>query len=396
MTDFWVGLVVVVSWAFWWLSFLTLIIGVAGLLICAVWWVIFGIQRLVRAAGGGEVFESDDPLVTVGVTLQWVVLAGIAAMSASTAQAYVPLVNQLTRATDADPLHSHHILTLWADTNASVIVTAAGMAVVLLLVIVLLRRPGRYSRRRIGGAPVLTAAKPHRTQQDRAARPLTGVPMVTPPLTEEEIAWAVAAEGNNPVDRRRTAVHEAGHLLAGWLQPDFYWRFIHAEVPQVDPSTTLGGHVQTFPGGVAGFSRTQAVFTHVVMALGGRAAELVVFNQTTAGGATGDTEKARELVGMMRNSWAALTLPGHTRPVRLETTSVDQVIAAAADHAHQLLLGHTAALETVAAALLDAGDDGIDRYHLTGLRRQLFPDLTTPAPHTDPSGITPAAEGALR
>lgn len=99
-------------------------------------------------------------------------------------------------------------------------------------------------------------------------------------------------------DKRRTAYHEAGHTLVGWFEPS-------ADTPQ---KVTIIPRGRT--GGVTLFSPDEERMHHgmdyfkaqLAVAMGGRAAERLIFGQPFAG-AEGDLKQATKLARYMVTHW---------------------------------------------------------------------------------------------
>lgn len=94
----------------------------------------------------------------------------------------------------------------------------------------------------------------------------------------------------SPTERRTIAFHESGHALVGWLLP-------HSDVllkVTIVPRTSLAlGFAQYTPAEQKLFSKEQ-LFDKMCMALGGRAAENLMFSRITTG-AQNDLEKVTKM-----------------------------------------------------------------------------------------------------
>jgi len=80
-------------------------------------------------------------------------------------------------------------------------------------------------------------------------------------------------------ERRVLATHEAGHALCGWLLEHTDALMKVSIVPRTNRNL---GYAQTVPSDLKLYSKEQ-LFDRMCMALGGRVAELIVFNRVTTG-----------------------------------------------------------------------------------------------------------------
>ncbi|MFO0907856.1 MAG: ATP-dependent zinc metalloprotease FtsH [Isosphaeraceae bacterium] len=99
-------------------------------------------------------------------------------------------------------------------------------------------------------------------------------------------------------DKRLTAYHEAGHALVAWLTP-------HADPVHkvtIIPRGRALGVTQFLPEEDRVGINESEVLADLTVALGGRAAERLVFNDLTAG-AAGDLKTATRLARMMVTQW---------------------------------------------------------------------------------------------
>jgi len=81
-------------------------------------------------------------------------------------------------------------------------------------------------------------------------------------------------------ERRIVATHEAGHALCGWLLEHTDALMKVSIVPRTNRNL---GFAQTVPSDIKLYTKEQ-LFDRMCMALGGRTAELIVFNRVTTGG----------------------------------------------------------------------------------------------------------------
>ncbi|WP_282785662.1 MULTISPECIES: ATP-dependent zinc metalloprotease FtsH [unclassified Nocardia] len=95
-------------------------------------------------------------------------------------------------------------------------------------------------------------------------------------------------------EKKITAYHEAGHTLAAWAMPD---------IEPVYKVTILargrtGGHAMTVPEDDKGLMTRSEMIARLVMAMGGRAAEELVFHEPTTG-ASSDIDQATKIARAM-------------------------------------------------------------------------------------------------
>jgi cell division protease FtsH len=183
-----------------------------------------------------------------------------------------------------------------------------------------------------------------------------------------------------PADRRRTAYHEAGHALVGMLTEGAD----PVRKISIVPRGQALGVTMTSPD-VDRFNYSRAELEALVkVALGGRAAEEIVFGDQTTG-AEADiaqvTGLVRQMVGRWGMSsaigmvavlprdgaspWADLTSP---RTLELLDEEVRRTVDTAYDDVTSLLTTERSRLDTLADALLDRETlDQIDAYRIAGL-----------------------------
>lgn len=95
-------------------------------------------------------------------------------------------------------------------------------------------------------------------------------------------------------EKKITAYHEGGHTLAAWAMPD---------IEPVYKVTILargrtGGHAMTVPEDDKGLMTRSEMIARLVMAMGGRAAEELVFHEPTTG-ASSDIDQATKIARAM-------------------------------------------------------------------------------------------------
>ena len=183
-----------------------------------------------------------------------------------------------------------------------------------------------------------------------------------------------------PDDRRRTAYHEAGHALVGMLTAD---ADPVRKITIVPRGQALG--VTLSSPDVDRFNYTRAELeARVKTALGGRAAEEIVFGDQTTG-AEGDIDQVTALVrhmvgrwgmsaaiGMVSvlprdaaNPWSDLASP---RTLELVDEEVRRTVEASYKDVIGLLTAERGRLDALADALLERETlDQIDAYRIAGL-----------------------------
>jgi cell division protease FtsH len=184
-------------------------------------------------------------------------------------------------------------------------------------------------------------------------------------------------------DRERTAYHESGHALVGMLTPG---ADPVRKVSIIPRGIALGVTLSTPDADRVSYSRAD-LEAKIRVALGGRAAEEIVYGSITTG-AESDiqqlTEIARQMVGrwgmseaigpiaVLRADGAGPFLPGTHETSEATQRLVDDEVRRLVDSAHEevtrLLTEHREQLESLATALLDAETlDAIDAYAAAGL-----------------------------
>jgi cell division protease FtsH len=186
-----------------------------------------------------------------------------------------------------------------------------------------------------------------------------------------------------PEDRERTAYHESGHALVGMLTPG---ADPVRKVSIIPRGMALGVTLSSPDTDRVSYSREELI-AKILVALGGRAAEEVVFGQVTTG-AESDIQQltgiARQMVGRWGMSEAIgpiAVLPsdssGPWLPGASETSAetqrqvddeVHQLVIDAHARAVELLSTHREQLDSLAHALLAAETlDALDAYAAAGL-----------------------------
>jgi cell division protease FtsH len=181
-------------------------------------------------------------------------------------------------------------------------------------------------------------------------------------------------------DRRRTAFHEAGHALVGMLTTG---ADPVRKISIVPRGQALGVTLSSPDADRFNYSRVE-LEARVKVALGGRAAEELVFGDQTTG-AENDIAQVTALVrhmvgrwgmsdriGMVAvlprdgaNPWGDMTSP---RTLELLDEEVRRTVDAAYEEVSGLLVSERARLDALAEALLEQETlDQIDAYHVAGL-----------------------------
>jgi cell division protease FtsH len=187
----------------------------------------------------------------------------------------------------------------------------------------------------------------------------------------------------SPADRERTAYHESGHALIGMLTPG---ADPVRKVSIIPRGMALGVTLSTPDADRVSYSR-EDLHAKIVVALGGRVAEEVVFGTITTG-AESDiqqlTQIARQMVGrwgmsekigpvaVLPSDGAGPWLPGVSETSPETQRLVDQEVTRLVEDAHaqatDLLGSHREQLDALAHALLAAETlDMVDAYAAAGL-----------------------------
>jgi cell division protease FtsH len=187
----------------------------------------------------------------------------------------------------------------------------------------------------------------------------------------------------SPKDRERTAYHESGHALVGMLTPG---ADPVRKVSIIPRGMALGVTLSTPDSDRVSYTRDE-LDAKIKVALGGRAAEEVVYGKVTTG-AESDlqqlTQIARQMVGRwgMSDKVGPITvlpsdgqgplLPGASETSPQQQWIVDQEVRRLVDDAHahvtKLLRDHRDQLDSLAHALLDAETlDAPEAYSAAGV-----------------------------
>ena len=105
---------------------------------------------------------------------------------------------------------------------------------------------------------------------------------------------AMREEKFNDEEKRRTAYHEAGHALCAWLMPSAH----KLDRVSIIPRARTGGVTMFQPDEDRVDHAEKELLAHLVMSMGGRAADKLVLGQALSG-ATGDLKQATRIARMM-------------------------------------------------------------------------------------------------
>jgi len=205
-------------------------------------------------------------------------------------------------------------------------------------------------------------------------------------------------------DKEKTAYHEAGHTVASWFLPGA--DRVH-KVTIIPRGRSLGS-TQMLPSEDRISMAEKQLRDHLVVLLGGRAAELLIYDETTVG-AENDLERATGLARRMVTRWGMSKKLGpvsyklsdedpflgreiheqrqfseHT--MELIDAEVATILKEAAASALALLKDKREELETVTRGLIESEELGEDE--LTGL---IGPSVHPVDEENDPDTISPAA-----
>jgi cell division protease FtsH len=192
----------------------------------------------------------------------------------------------------------------------------------------------------------------------------------------------------SPVDRERTAYHEAGHALVGMLAPE---ADAVRKISIIPRGMALGVTLAAPDDDQVSYT-VESLLAKLKVAVGGRVAEEIVYGTVTTG-AESDIQQltaiARQMVGRWgmsdaiglvavlsadgRGGRAVLPGVGDTSEAtqQLVDSEVHRLIDAAHSGVTELLIAHRQQLDSLATALLDAETlDGIDAYRAAGLPMQ--------------------------
>jgi cell division protease FtsH len=193
-------------------------------------------------------------------------------------------------------------------------------------------------------------------------------------------------------ERRRTAYHESGHALLGMLEPG---ADPVRKITIIPRGQALGVTYQSPDSDRYGYGESY-LRGRLVGILGGRAAEILIYGETTTG-PENDLEQATSIARQMVGRWGmseevgaisafprssgdnympAGELSQHTLEVIDE--EIKRIIAECGDEAKRLLAEHREQLDQLAQALLEHETlEEADAYAVAGIRE---PGVTSEAP----------------
>jgi cell division protease FtsH len=189
-----------------------------------------------------------------------------------------------------------------------------------------------------------------------------------------------------PEERRRTAYHEGGHALLGMLTPG---ADPVRKISIIPRGHALGVTFQSPEADRYGYSASY-LLGRIAGALGGRAAEQLVYGEVSTG-AESDLEQATRIARQMVGRWgmspaigpvSVLPGPGQELPFGFDAngpapatqelldSEVRRLLDEAAKHAEQVLSEHRPNLDSLVAALLETETlDAGAAYAAAGLSR---------------------------
>ena len=185
-------------------------------------------------------------------------------------------------------------------------------------------------------------------------------------------------------ERRRTAYHESGHALLGMLQPG---ADPVRKISIIPRGQALGVTYQSPESDRYGYGESY-LHGRIIGMLGGRAAEEMIYGETTTGPES-DLEQATSLARQMVGRWgmseeigavSALPRSGEERygngatsqhTLELIDDEVRRILTECADEAQRMLAEHREQLDDLAQALLERETlDEAESYAVAGIARQ--------------------------
>ncbi len=128
----------------------------------------------------------------------------------------------------------------------------------------------------------------------RQGQPVIGEGHIEEAITRVQMGPEKKSRRVTEKDKRLVAYHEAGHAVVGWLLP----KCPDVHMVTIVPRGGTGGHTQLLPSEESQFDTKEEMLQEITMALGGRAAEMLIFGDVT-GGAVGDLQGATAQVRSM-------------------------------------------------------------------------------------------------
>jgi cell division protease FtsH len=189
-------------------------------------------------------------------------------------------------------------------------------------------------------------------------------------------------------DRERTAFHESGHALVGMLTPG---ADPVRKISIIPRGMALGVTLSTPESDRYNYSRDE-LLARIKVALGGRAAELVVYKELTTG-AESDIQNLTKIARNMVGRWGmsdvigavavsegrqdGMLLPGVDQPSQVTQQMIDdetrRIVDSAEHEVIELLTRERSRLEALANALLERETlDQEDAYRVAGIPPQPF------------------------
>ena len=247
-------------------------------------------------------------------------------------------------------------------------------------------RPG-WSERTSRTLPTRRRCSPHGASMNASSEP------TSPTRWRRSCSEPPAGSCSPPVDRERTAYHEAGHALVGMLTPGAD----SVRKVSIIPRGMALGVTLAAPDDDQVSYALEDLLAKLKVAVAGRVAEEIVYGTITTG-AESDiqqlTEIARQMVGRWGMSDAiglvavlpadarAPLLPGAAETSQATQQLIDDEVRRLIDTAHDdvttLLTTHRQQLDNLTTALLNHETlDGIDAYHAAGMPTHTNPPTQT-------------------
>ena len=174
----------------------------------------------------------------------------------------------------------------------------------------------------------------------------------------------------NAKEKEKTAYHEAGHTLAAWLLPGAH----RVRKVTIIPRGRMLGATQTMPSEDRLSVAESELRDQLVVLLGGRAAEKLIYDQTTVG-AENDLERATSMARRMVTHWGMSERLG---PVSYKMSDEDPFLGREI-HQHRQFSEHTMELidEEVGKILSAASEQAMqllteNRNNLEQLKHELL------------------------
>lgn len=161
--------------------------------------------------------------------------------------------------------------------------------------------------------------------------------VITGPALEESVDRVIGGPRRksriiSEHEKKITAYHEGGHTLAAWAMPD---------IEPVYKVTILargrtGGHAMTVPEDDKGLMTRSEMIARLVMAMGGRAAEELVFHEPTTG-ASSDIDQATKIARAMVTEYGMSARLGAVRYGQEQGDPfLGRTMGTASDYSHEV------------------------------------------------------------